>query len=155
MMTSKPELTFEAAGPADAAMIREMVRAAYAKWVPVVGREPMPMKADYAAAIDKHRIEIAYLAGKAVGVIEMDPRDDHLWIENVAVSPDHQGMGLGRQLLARAEQRAIGAKRSEVRLLTNAAFIGSIALYEKAGFVVDKTEAFMGGKTLYMSKKLG
>ncbi len=154
-MTTEPKLKFKAANPTDAATIREVVRAAYAKWIPAVGREPMPMKADYEAAIDKHQIEIAYLAGKAVGVIEMDPRADHLWIENLAVSPDHQGMGLGRQLLSLAEQRAIGAKRSELRLLTNAAFVGSIALYEKAGFVVDKTEPFMGGTTLYMSKKLG
>lgn len=123
MMTSNPHLTFKAARPKDAAVIREVVRAAYAKWVPVVGREPMPMKADYEAAIGKHRIEIAYLAGKAVGVIETDLREDHLWIENIAISPDHQGMGLGRQLLSRAEQRAIEAKRSELRLPTILSFM--------------------------------
>lgn len=154
-MTSNPYLTFEAARPKDAAEIREVVRAAYAKWVAIVGREPMPMKADYAAAIDNHRIEIACLAGKAVGVIETDFREDHLWIENVAVSPDHQDKGLGRQLLSRAEQRAVEANRSELRLLTNAAFVGSIAFYEKAGFRIDKTEPFLGGTTLYLSKKLG
>ena len=154
MMNPPPGLIFEAARPQDAATIRKLVRANYAKWVPVVGREPMPMKADYAAAIDKHRIEILCLDGRAVGVIEMDIREDHLWIENIAVSPDRQGMGLGRQLLAHAERRTIEAKRSEIRLLTNAAFAGSVILYEKAGFKVDRTEPFMGGTILYMSRKL-
>ena len=31
----------------DAAAIRELTRAAYAKWVPLIGREPKPMTANY------------------------------------------------------------------------------------------------------------
>ena len=32
--------------PADAPAIRELTRAAYAKWIPLIGREPKPMTAD-------------------------------------------------------------------------------------------------------------
>jgi len=36
---------------ADASAIRALTREAYAKWVPVIGREPKPMMADYAKAV--------------------------------------------------------------------------------------------------------
>ena len=44
------------AGPADAAAVRELTRAAYAKWVPVIGREPRPMTADYDMAVRDHLV---------------------------------------------------------------------------------------------------
>ena len=47
----------------DASAIRELTREAYAKWVPVIGREPKPMMADYAEAVRKHRIDLLYVDG--------------------------------------------------------------------------------------------
>lgn len=41
-----PEVTMRTALPEDAIAIRALVRAAYARWVPVIGREPRPMQAD-------------------------------------------------------------------------------------------------------------
>ena len=37
--------------PEDAHIVRALVRSAYAKWVPVIGREPLPMVADYDRAV--------------------------------------------------------------------------------------------------------
>ena len=82
-------------------------------------------------------------------------RTDHLWIENIAVDPDHQGMGLGRRLLSRAEESATRAGLAETRLLTNSAFDSSIGLYRRAGYAIVSREPFMGGTTIFMSKKLG
>ncbi len=42
----------------DAPAIREPTRVAYAKWVPVIGREPKPMTADYKVAVRRHRIDL-------------------------------------------------------------------------------------------------
>ena len=39
------------ATPADASAVRDLTRAAYARWVPVIGREPGPMNADYDLAV--------------------------------------------------------------------------------------------------------
>lgn len=153
-MPSEPTVEFRAAKPEDAGMIREVVRSAYAKWIPMIGREPRPMNADYEQAVREHQIELIYVGSKMAGLIETMLRDDHLWIENVAVEPGHQGKGLGRQLLARAERRAVEAGRAEIRLLTNAAFEANVALYEKTGYRITAREPFMGGTTLYMSKKL-
>jgi len=43
---------------ADVEIIRNLTRAAYAKWVPLIGREPRPMTADYDAAIRAHRFDL-------------------------------------------------------------------------------------------------
>ena len=47
----------------DAPAIRDLTRAAYAKWVPLIGREPKPMTADYAEAVRKHRFDLLYAEG--------------------------------------------------------------------------------------------
>jgi GNAT superfamily N-acetyltransferase len=140
----------------DVAAIRDLVRAAYAKWIPAVGREPLPMRADYERAIREHRIDLLDLNGSVVGLIETMLREDHLWIENVAVTPDRQGQGLGRRLLAHAESQAAASGRAELRLLTNAAFGGNVALYGALGYRIDREEPFKeGGVTVYMSKRIG
>src|SRR5689334_21319491 len=89
---------------ADVEAIRSLTRDAYSKWVPLIGREPLPMTADYTEAVRSHRIDLLDSDGALAALIEMIPQADHLLIENVAVSPAHQGRGLGRKLLAHAEQ---------------------------------------------------
>jgi ribosomal protein S18 acetylase RimI-like enzyme len=153
-MSLESHLKFRPARTEDADAIRDVVRAAYARWVPVIGREPLPMKADYQKAVSEHRIDLVCSAESITGLIEMMLREDHLWIENVAVSPEQQGKGLGRRLLAHAETIAKENGLSEVRLLTNAAFVLNVRLYEKTGYVITTSEPFMGGTTLHMSKHL-
>ena len=147
-------IRFRPAEPADAAAIRDIVRAAYAKWVPVIGREPLPMRADYEKAVAEHPFEVAVAENRIVGMIETMLADDHLWIENVCVAPQAQGRGIGRLLLERAEQKALEAGRSELRLLTNGAFAANVSLYKRHGYTIDREEPFMGGVTVYMSKRL-
>ncbi|MGV8855906.1 MAG: GNAT family N-acetyltransferase [Devosia sp.] len=153
-MLPKP-VAFQIATADDADRIGDLVRAAYSKWVPVIGREPMPMKVDYAEALRLHRLDLLLVQGALAGVIETLQHPDHLWIENLAVHPDWQGRGLGRRLLAHAEELARAAACPQVRLLTNAAFASNVALYQTAGFRLDRSEPFhLGGITLYMRKAL-
>ncbi|MGE0153909.1 MAG: GNAT family N-acetyltransferase [Reyranellaceae bacterium] len=148
-------IEIRAATPQDAAAIRALTRAAYARWVPLIGREPLPMTADYEAAVRQHRFDLLQVEGELAGLIETVTQPDHLWIENVAVAPDHQGKGLGRHLLAHAEELARAAGLGELRLLTNAAFAANIVLYRHLGYVIERTEPFRdGGTTVYMSKRL-
>ena len=138
----------------DAPAIRELTRAAYAKWVPVIGREPLPMTADYAEAVRSHRFDLLYVDGKLAALIETIPQADHLLIENVAVSPPLQGLGLGRKLLAHAEKVAASLGFSEIRLYTNKLFAENVQLYRKLGYRVDREDAFKGGFVVHMSKPL-
>jgi ribosomal protein S18 acetylase RimI-like enzyme len=147
-------LAFRPARPDDAAAIRALVRAAYAKWVPVLGREPRPMQADYEAAVREHAFDIAERDGQMVALIETMLHTDHCWIENIAVAPAAQGQGLGTLLLERTEAKARAANREELRLLTNGRMDINIALYRRLGFTLDKKEPFGDGTVVYMSKRL-
>ncbi len=66
--------------PADAVTIRELTRAAYAKWVPIIGREPRPMMADYDVAVRDHLIDLFYVDDRLTALIETIPATDHLLI---------------------------------------------------------------------------
>lgn len=79
---------------ADAADIRALTRSAYAKWVPVIGREPLPMLANYDEAIRNHRIDLLLVGEGLAGLIETAQKDDHLLIVNVAVAPACQAAAM-------------------------------------------------------------
>ena len=138
---------------ADAARIRALTRAAYAKWVPLIGREPLPMQADYERAVVEHAIDLLIVGGALAGLIETILRPDHLWIENLAVAPERQRGGLGRLLLDHAERRALQSGRPEIRLLTNQAFAANLELYARLGYAIDRTKPFRGGTAVHMSKR--
>jgi GNAT superfamily N-acetyltransferase len=106
MMTPAPDVEIRPAVTTDAARVRDLTRAAYAKWVALIGREPLPMQADYERALREHAIDLLTEGGVLAGLIETIMCPDHLWIENVAVAPERQGRGYGRLLLAHAERRA-------------------------------------------------
>ena len=141
--------------PGDAASVRELTRAAYAKWVEVIGREPKPMTADYDAAVRDHLVDLLHDGGGLVGLIEMRPEADHLLIVNVAVAPTSQGQGFGRVLLAHAEQVARSLGHGEMRLYTNGRFTDNLRLYGRLGYRVDREEVHPQlGMAVYMSKHL-
>ena len=153
-MHSLPSIELRPAAPADAERVRALVRAAYVKWVPALGRKPLPMAADYDRAIREHELTLLFADGELVALIELIPRADHLYVENVAVRPQSQGKGFGRQLLAHAEEIAAARGLPELRLLANRVFTSNIALYRALGYRVDREAPFMGGTAVHMSKSL-
>jgi ribosomal protein S18 acetylase RimI-like enzyme len=147
-------LTLRRAAADNAAAVRALTRAAYAKWVPLIGREPKPMQADYERAVREHRVDLAVLTDELAGLIETIEQPDHLLIENVAVAPAFQGRGLGRRLMAHAEQLALELGRTELRLYTNARFTENVALYRRLGYRLDREETGPLGVAVHMSKPL-
>lgn len=142
------------AGIEDALSARALVREAYAKWVPIIGREPLPMGVDYATAIRDHDIDLLLAGDRLAGLIETIVAVDHVFIENVAVAPAYQGRGFGRRLLDHAERTARDGGFGQMRLLTNGAFDTNVKLYLRLGYGIDRDEPFLGGTTVHMSKML-
>lgn len=135
--------------------MRALVRAAYAKWVPLIGREPKPMTADYDEAVRDHLVFVVEAPGRLDAAIELIPAPDHLLVENVAVAPTAQGRGLGTQLMDVAERVARDLGLRELRLYTNAKFAENIALYEKLGYAISERAAIpSGGEAVWMRKRL-
>ena len=62
--------TLRRAVAADAAAVRAVVRDAYAKWVPAIGREPKPMTANYNTAIRLNRVDLAHVEGELAGLMD-------------------------------------------------------------------------------------
>jgi ribosomal protein S18 acetylase RimI-like enzyme len=136
----------------DADAIRTLARQAYAKWVAVTGREPLPMRVDYAQAIAEHRFDLLYAADILVALIETVPDGEYLLIENVAVAPAAQGRGFGKRLLKHAEELAASSGLQGTRLYTNKLFATNLQLYEALGYRVDREEELNGGIAVHMSK---
>ena len=140
------------AAAADAAAIRTLVRQAYAKWVPLIGREPLPMTADYDRAVLEHRIDLLLVEGALAGLIETVDEGDQLLIENLAVAPAFQRRGLGRMLLTHAEQLARDAGKPRLRLYTNRRFEENVRLYSSLGYAIDREEDLGFAVAVHMSK---
>jgi N-acetylglutamate synthase-like GNAT family acetyltransferase len=145
--------SFRRATSADATAVREITRAAYAKWIPVIGREPKPMTANYEQAVTEHVIDLLEEGGRPIALIQMIPQPSHLLIENVAVLPDRRGEGIGGLLLRRASAVARSLGLSELRLYTNALFSANISFYAHRGFeeFLRKPHA-AGGEVVHMKK---
>lgn len=138
----------------DAAAVMALTRAAYAKWVAVIGREPLPMKADHAAAIRDHRVDLLFAGPDLAALVETVVRPEDLLIENVAVAPAFQRRGHGRRMVAHAEALAAAAGLGSVRLYTNVRFDTNVRLYASLGYAVEREEALNGGVAVHMVKDL-
>ena len=123
------------ATPGDAPAVTECVRAAYAGYVARIGREPAPMTADYAALIGAGEVWLARADDEVAGVLVLRPQPPALLVENVAVAPGHQGRGLGRALMAFAEDHARAEGLGEVVLYTNERMTENLRFYPALGYV--------------------
>jgi ribosomal protein S18 acetylase RimI-like enzyme len=147
-------LEIRRAAPADAAAIAALTRAAYEKWIPVIGRAPKPVTADYEVAVREHLIDLLFASDELVALVECIREPDHLLIENLAVAPAQQGRGYGLRLLRHAETLARDLGYPELRLYTNKLFAENVAFYTKHGYRFDGETAFKGGFLAHMSRRL-
>jgi GNAT superfamily N-acetyltransferase len=148
-------LQLRRATAADAANVRALTRSAYAKWVPLIGREPLPMTADYDRAVADHVIDLWEERGELLALIEVVRGADHLSIENIAVRPDQQGKGLGSKLLDHAERLALALGLNEIRLYTNAAFASNLSFYSRRGYQEYQRGSLLPGSvTIFMRKRI-
>ena len=137
----------------DADKLTALARAAYARHVQVIGREPMPMSADWAKLLAEQEIWIVDgPAGEALASLALDVQPDHVMIWSVAVAPAHQKRGLGRSLMTLAETRARALERAELRLFTNARMEGNIALYRRLGYHETRREQMADRVLVHMRK---
>ena len=152
-MTDAP-IQLRRATASDAAAITALVDEAYEKYIARIGRKPYPMTVDYQAAIATKTVWVATDKTRLCGALVLIPGDDHLMIENVAVAPDFQGRGLGRRLLALAEDEAKQGGFPELRLYTNIRFTENIAIYTHYGYTETGRDNQNGLNVVFMRKVL-
>ncbi|MDE1187833.1 MAG: GNAT family N-acetyltransferase [Pantoea sp.] len=146
--------TMRIAAISDAEAVTALTRMAYAKWIPVIGREPLPMRADHAAFIKENRVDLLFYGVDLAALVETIQRKEDILIENVAVDPRFQKRGYGRKMVAHAEQLAVQAGLDVVRLYTNSLFEVNIRLYTSLGYEFERSEERNGGVAIHMLKRL-
>ncbi len=134
--------------------VRDLVRASYARYVGRIGKQPAPMLEDYAALIRAGEVWVLAEGGEVLGVLVIRPAEDHMFVDNVAVAPGHQGRGLGRELVAFAEEKAAEHGMPEIRLYTNEKMHENLDIYARLGFEETGRGLDGGYRRVFMRKRL-
>src|SRR5437764_13204099 len=120
----------------DRAAIEAIVREAYSIYIARIGKPPGPMLDDYAALIADNMVSVLEEAdGRIAAIIVLLPKPDHLPPDNIAIRPDRQGQGLGRQLTAFTEGEASRLGSPELQLHTDGTMVGNSRLFGQPCFV--------------------
>ncbi|WP_405738535.1 GNAT family N-acetyltransferase [Streptomyces sp. NBC_00028] len=126
------------AGPADVPRVKAVTDAAYHHYIERIGVVPQPMERDHAAAVAAGQVFVTGdpLTGLVIGLVVIEERADHLFLDNIAVHPDAQGTGVGGRLLRFVDAHARALGLTEVRLYTNALMWENQKIYPKYGYEV-------------------
>lgn len=89
---------------------------------------------DPAAAYAGHRVRVAQLDERIVGVVVLSPRDGGAEIKRLWAAPEVRGRGVGSALLDAALSDAADLGAAEVRLSVWDWREGAVRLYESRGF---------------------
>lgn len=138
----------------EADAVRDLVRRAYAMYVPRMGREPGPMLDDYGKRIADGTAYVLEADGDLGGVLVLLPYDDHLLMDNVAVDPGFQGRGIGKALIAFAEEEAVRRGYGEIRLYTHETMLENLRMYAKLGYEETGRGRQAGYERVFMRKTL-
>ena len=115
------------------------------------------MDANYVDLIDRGVVYLLREAGdgRLYGVIVLYAEDGDLFIKNVAVDPERQHHGYGRQLMAFAEALALKLGLPEIRLYTHERMTRNIAFYTRLGYSDYARREEHGFARVFMHKRLG
>ena len=135
--------------------IRDCAEQAYARYVPMIGRKPAPMVADFVAQIAAGMVYVA-TDDQALfqGFIVFYAEEEHILLENVAVLPSAAGRGVGRALISFCEDAARQRGMNGVHLYTNEKMTDNLSIYPKLGYVKVAQRTKDGFKRVYFEKSL-
>jgi ribosomal protein S18 acetylase RimI-like enzyme len=148
----KPRI--RAALAADVPEIAKIVDHAYRQYIARMGKPPGPMLEDYAARVSEGVVWVVEEGAVIAAMIVLVPAPNYLLLDNVAVSPARQGLGLGRRLLAFAEAEALRRGYREIRLYTHQTMVENQRLYASIGYQETGRGTEAGYDRVFMRKQL-
>jgi len=148
----KPRI--RAAIAADVPAIAQIVDHAYRHYIARMGKPPGPMLVDYAARVSEGVVWVLEEGAVIAAIIVLLPAVNYLLLDNIAVSPNRQGVGLGRRLLAFAETEALRRGYREIRLYTHQTMVENQRLYASIGYQETGRGTEAGFDRVFMRKLL-
>jgi GNAT superfamily N-acetyltransferase len=148
------EHRIRAATAADASAIANVVDQAYRHYIARIGKPPGPMLDDYAARVSEGAVWVLDEGAVIAGIIVLLPAPNCLLLDNIAVIPARQGLGLGRRLLAFAEAEALRRGYREIRLYTHQTMVENQRLYTSIGYEETGCGTEAGYDRVFMRKQL-
>jgi ribosomal protein S18 acetylase RimI-like enzyme len=112
------------------------------------------MRDDYAARVSEGVVWVLEEGAQMAAIIVLLPAPDYLLLDNIAVSPARQGLGLGRRLLAFAEEEALRRGHREIRLYTHQTMVENQRLYASIGYEETGRGSEAGYDRVFMRKRL-
>ncbi|WP_327655003.1 GNAT family N-acetyltransferase [Streptomyces sp. NBC_00483] len=154
MTNESRETAIRRATAADVPAVKAVTDAAYHHYIERIGVVPAPMEADHAANVTAGRV---YVTGEpdVLGLVVVEARPDHLFLDSIAVHSDAHGQGVGRRLLTFVEEHARALGLFEVRLYTNALMWENQELYPRYGYEVVERRADGPYDRVHYRKRLG
>jgi N-acetylglutamate synthase-like GNAT family acetyltransferase len=143
------------ANASDVPAIEQIVADAYHKYVERIGKPPAPMLEDYSTHVRDHTAWVAEADGIVVGLVVLIPEEDHLLLDNIAVDPACHGRGIGRALLAFADQEAIRRGYDELRLYTHEKMTENLVMYPALGWEETGRGEQSGYNRVFFRKRVG
>jgi ribosomal protein S18 acetylase RimI-like enzyme len=148
------EPRIRAATATDASAIVEVVDRAYRHYISRIGEPPGPMLDDYVARVSEGTVWVLEEGAVIAGIIVLLSAPDYLLLDNIAVTPARQRLGLGRRLLAFAEAEALRRGYREIRLYTHQKMVENQRLYASIGYEETGRGAEAGYARVFMRKQL-
>lgn len=137
---------------ADRAALEALQAASYARNREILGVEPIPLLWDYGTVLATNEVWLLEEEGRLDGALILEPRQDDLLIESIAVAPHAQGRGIGNRLLEAALARAAELKRPVARLYTGAPLTRNIAWYGRKGFAIEREDVRPDRTVIHMAR---
>ena len=138
----------------DASLVAACMHAAYAQYVQRIGQQPAPTRDDYAHVIAERQVFVTEVRGAIAGVLVVAVAEKDFLLENVAVAPQYQGIGVGRALLELAESLARAQGHDTIRLYTHERITENQSLYAKIGYAKYERHTEDGFARVFMRKRL-
>lgn len=134
--------------------IKHCAEEAYSRYIPLIGRKPAPMVADFKAQIAEGHVYVAFDADLFLGFIIFFPENEYMLLENVAVLPQAAGHGVGKALIGFCESEAKRRGFNIVQLYTNEKMTDNLTIYPRLGYYEVARRSENGFNRVFFEKNL-
>jgi ribosomal protein S18 acetylase RimI-like enzyme len=138
----------------DLVAIERCVAEAYQGYTDRIGKRPASMDREFRPLVEAGHVYVYESDGRVIAAMTVASESDHVEVSSVAVSPAAQGRGIGRQLMAKAEQIAVERGLPRLRLYTKTALPELAIYYERLGYRLMERKQDHGYDRVFLEKVL-